>query len=225
VAGYGMPDPDGRLPLWITWVAGINDNPMIVQGASGAPDSVTLVGAFGPAAGALSSGVTNGTTVLSLDTGQGANVDTSARSVIFVGRSELARVTQTANDTLIVSAHPTQTARGLSYPHAAGAPVELVQAVTYRCILTTNAFHGQPYLVRELRQIGLGNVTNQAIATGIEDLQLTPTTNYSIRIQMTARTRHPDMKYTHPVKGDHFHRLTLSTEVTPRNTAAYGIRH
>jgi type II secretory pathway component PulJ len=39
----------------------------------------------------------------------------------------------------------------------------------------------------------------------------------AVRLTMTMRTFRPDNLYTHPVHGDHYRRMTLSTTITPRN--------
>jgi prepilin-type N-terminal cleavage/methylation domain-containing protein len=39
----------------------------------------------------------------------------------------------------------------------------------------------------------------------------------ALRLTMTMRAPRPDNLYTHPVHGDHYRRVTLSTTITPRN--------
>lgn len=39
----------------------------------------------------------------------------------------------------------------------------------------------------------------------------------ALRLTMTMRAPRPDNLYTHPVHGDHYRRMTLSTTITPRN--------
>ena len=39
----------------------------------------------------------------------------------------------------------------------------------------------------------------------------------AIRLTMTIKTPRPDTLYTHPMHGDHFRRMTLSSTITPRN--------
>ncbi len=39
----------------------------------------------------------------------------------------------------------------------------------------------------------------------------------ALRLTMTIRAPRPDNLYTHPIHGDHYRRMTLSTTITPRN--------
>ena len=39
----------------------------------------------------------------------------------------------------------------------------------------------------------------------------------AVRLTMTIKTARPDNHYTHPIHGDHYRRITLSTTITPRN--------
>jgi prepilin-type N-terminal cleavage/methylation domain-containing protein len=39
----------------------------------------------------------------------------------------------------------------------------------------------------------------------------------AVRLTMTAKAPRPDKLYTHPIHGDHYRRMTLSTTITPRN--------
>lgn len=39
----------------------------------------------------------------------------------------------------------------------------------------------------------------------------------AVRLTMTFKTPRPDTHYTHPLHGDHFRRMTLTTTITPRN--------
>jgi prepilin-type N-terminal cleavage/methylation domain-containing protein len=39
----------------------------------------------------------------------------------------------------------------------------------------------------------------------------------AVRLTMTIKTPRPDTLYTHPIHGDHFRRMTLSSTITPRN--------
>jgi type II secretory pathway pseudopilin PulG len=222
MAGYGIAVRPSDLSQWIIWVTNFTTNPKIVQGATATAPDRLIVAAAAPAA-TLAAAAAAGSTTLQLQSGQGANFDTARRRVLFVGRSETVRVTGVAGDTLTISASPTTAGPGLRCAHPAGAPVERVDTATYFCSRGTPFGAAEPFLARD---DGSGPFTNDwqaMIACGIEDFQLV-VRPYGIGLQLTGRCLEADPQYTDPVTRDHYHRITLNTEITPRNAAALLLR-
>jgi hypothetical protein len=194
-----------------------------VQGSStAAPDRLTVAGAFGGHVAALATAAAAGSTTLQLKSGQGARFAAGRNGVLFVGRTETVRVVSCSGDTLTVTADPAQSGHGLYYAHAAGSPVEPVQVVTYSCA-TGTPFGPEPYLLRDDGSRTGTNAWQNMVACGIEDLQLVQRP-YGLQLQVTGRCLEPDADYTHQARRDHYHRMTLTTEVAPRNSAALRLR-
>jgi len=218
MAGYGLAIPPSKLALWIPWVPGIAANPHIAPGATAAaPDSLCVVGSFDGQVAALSAAVTNGATTLPLQYGQGSLFNTNERRVIYLGRCETLRVVGRSGDTLTVSRDPTTSGRGLRYAYAAGAPVELVKAVTYTCRNDVAEYAGRPQLLRDASGESVPREWQKIAAACIEDFQVVRGTN-CLTLTVGGRTRHMDAHYTDPDKGDAYRRMRLTTQVLPRNT-------
>ncbi|MBN1676387.1 MAG: prepilin-type N-terminal cleavage/methylation domain-containing protein [Kiritimatiellae bacterium] len=223
MAGYGLAVPNSHLTNWVTWVAGFAGNPCITPGvAADDPDTLCVAGAFDPPCAALSQAATNGATVLHLRPGEAGQFNTTDRNVLYVGRCETVRVVGQSGDTVTISRDPVLEGKGLRNAFAAGAPVELVKAVIYACRPAGNEFPRQPYLVRNDAAVSVAVEWQNMVAGHIEDFQVARGTN-SLTIEITGRTRAPDPRYTDPVHGDGYRRMTLATEVTPRNPRLTGL--
>ncbi|MBU4287938.1 MAG: prepilin-type N-terminal cleavage/methylation domain-containing protein [Proteobacteria bacterium] len=70
--------------------------------------------------------------------------------------------------------------------------------------------------IQKLGRKSTAGAVNQPVAENIEDLQISQTGN-SINVSLIARTTKPDPDYTDPTYGDHYHRYTLTSVITPRN--------
>jgi prepilin-type N-terminal cleavage/methylation domain-containing protein len=213
-ARYGTGMAGTNLSAWFSWVGGLNTNPLVRPGVSaGDPDSITLVGVFGPSNAALASGAAAGTNSIRLTAKDWSAFDTLNQRVIFIGHAEMARIVSISGDRLTISTHPS-TNTGLQFSHVAGEPVESVQAVNYVC--ERDAGTGACYLRREDYAPGL-QPDDFRIARGIEDLQMTQTSN-AITVTLTGRTQTPDSHYRDPVHHDGYHRRTMQTTVYLRNS-------
>lgn len=225
MAGYGLAVPRVDIPLWLSWAPGMTNNPLVRPGATAsAPDAISIAAAFDPPVAALATNAPKGATVLALQAGQGARFNTTDRKVIAVGRCETARIIGIAGDVLTISTHPTVMGRGLRQPYGAGDPIEIVKVVTYAWHFDATNYPGLPCLIRDE---GAGATTNWwacTVAEGIEDLQFSAT-GYAVAVRMTARTREEDPTYTDKAAGDHYRRMTVSTEVLPRNSPLLVLRY
>jgi len=217
MAGYGVPVPDGEFPLWINWVAGVSNAISVTQGASAAdPDRISITAAFEEPLNNLSQAVPVGDTVIKVPAGTSGMFNTTTRKVIFLGNTELARIVSIAGANLTISTDPTTNGVGLAFAYPAGAPIELVEVVTYYCNNTVTNFPYRPYLGKDRHASAVSNEVQRLIAVGVENLQATLLSN-AVAFVLTGRTDEPDRHYTHPTAGDHYRRKTLNCEVTTRN--------
>ena len=213
MTGYGLPIADSQLSTWIPWVSGFTANPSIVQGASGAPDGITVAAAYDRVS-SLASATAAGATTITVPSGQGSLFSPSNRRVVFIGRCELARITGVSGDTLTVSRSPTSSV-GLRRAHAADAPVEIVRVVSFALGTSTNVPVPRR-LERTDNGVGGTNWYDRTVAGGIEDLQFSQS-GAVLTVVLRARSEYPDRWYTHPVFNDQFHRETVTNSIPLRN--------
>jgi hypothetical protein len=223
MAGYGLNVPVAELTQWISWGPSLTDNPLIVQGATAAdPDTLTVAGAFEPAPATLGTAATNGTTTLKLASG-GSAFNTGNKSVIYVGRRETAKVVGASGNTLTITTDPS-TSKGLRFGHAVGAPVELVQVVSYSVDSAGGLFDGMPYLLREDHAEPAASGWQNMLAGHIENLQVAAA-SYGFTVSVTARTSDDMSVYVDPDHGDGYKRMTATTRTIPRNEVAVMVRN
>jgi len=216
MAGYGLKGiPPYKTGDWVDWVAGMTDNPMVIQGAGSAPDTVVVAGAFDEPVADLQTLATNRTTTIRVSSGQGSEFNTTDKKVIYIGRTETARIVGVAGDTLTISIHPTLS-KGLRYDYQPGTPIELVRVVRYEIRNPVGVYPFEPHLIREMADETYTAEWHKMCAGNIEDLQITRNT-HSVDLALTGRTSKPDRYYTHPVTGDHFRRMDLTRRIQPRN--------
>jgi prepilin-type N-terminal cleavage/methylation domain-containing protein len=202
MTGYGV--PASGVGSWIGWVS-MTSNPDITDGAAGAPDEISLAAAFDGEVGALTTPAAAGAITLTLGAGEGANFNTTDRSVLHLGRNESAVVTGVASDVLTIDTDPTTAGnQGLAASYPSGTPVEAVSVITYRLVGTT-------LMRNENRGDG-----DEPVVDGIEDLQVTRAGG-TVTLQFTGRTAKEDPDYTHPTEGDGYRRLTYAPQVNLRN--------
>jgi len=204
MAGYGAPST--AFAAWIPWVS-VTTNPQITQGSGVAPDVLSVVGSLDTSAVSLAAAAVIGGTSLTVSTGGGSKFNTTTQGLIYIGASELAVVKAVAGDTLTIDTNPTSPGnQGLTRSYAVGTSVELVQVMTYQINANT------------LQRNDNTGAADQpvSVADNIEDLQITQN-GTTLTISLTARTAKPDFSYTHPTKGDHYRRMTLTSEVRLRN--------
>jgi Tfp pilus assembly protein PilW len=213
--GYGLAPARTNLSQWVAWAGSISTNPYVQQGANASdPDRLTVVGAGSPIAATLSQDASTNDIdpVLHVLPHEGFTFNTWDKGLIVVDRTELARVVSIAGNNLTYSTHPVTNGARLKYSHKLGAPVEVVQAITYSCETDGS---GTRYLRRDAHTAGL---TDQdiRIAAGIENLQITSTSN-TLTVTLTGRTKTEDHRYVDPDHADGYRRRTLSTTVLLRN--------
>lgn len=210
--GYGLQVAAGTLSQWIPSIPGFDTNPKIMVGASGTSDTMHIAAAFAQPVGYLAADANQGATAISL-TSSPTNV--SVGSVIFIGGLQTARVTSMAGNVLGVSGSPTVEV-GLEFNIEAGAPVELVSVVTYKWVSNPSQYPYVPHLQR-IESSRTYSFEWQKMAAGNIETFNVSTTGKVVNISITGRTSKPDYSYTHPVKGDHYRRFTVSTRVVKKN--------
>ena len=211
--GYGFDFSGYKVAEWIDWVPGLTGNPTVHQTS---PGKLSVIGAFDQPIASLQAPVLEGSTTITLLSGQGAQFNTTDRKVIFIGRTETARIVGIAGDTLTISTDPLVYGDGLDHDYTAGAEIELVQVVTYEWKNDPNSYPYTPHLMRyESSQSYYADW--QKIAANNIDLFTVSETGDSISIELTARAAAEDGEYTHPTMGDHYRRTTLTRKVHPRN--------
>lgn len=179
----------------------VNDPVTVVNG-----DRITIVGCFEPAPTTLSAQATAGSTTLTLQNATD-QINTTTESTIFIGGFENAQVTAISGSgqILTIDTDPNLAGnQGLARNYSAGSEVNIVRAVTYSLSGIT--------LVRD-ENCGAGA---QTVAENIENLQLSFANNI-VNISLTARSSSQDPNYRDPLRGDHYRRKTLTSNVNVRN--------
>ena len=215
MAGYGIPVPPSLLSSWISWVPAMTNNPHIVQGSGNLSDTLYIAAAFGPPEATLSHPAARGAITLRVD-GSTPNVNVTDRKIIYIGRQEVARVVSIFGNELTISTDPSVGGRGLKRFYPVGTELELVRVMKYEAVLTPSGFPYRPHLRRLDSAETYAFAWQQTAATGIDDFQVTRN-GEAIIVELTGKTEHPDSKYTDPMTGDHYRRVTLQRSITPRN--------
>jgi prepilin-type N-terminal cleavage/methylation domain-containing protein len=210
MAGYGVPAEGADLDAWISWVPGMTENPHIVRGVGLMPDELYIAAAFDAPEATLAHPAGRGDVVIELDTSS-ANFNIWDRSVLYIGREEMARVVSVSHNRVTVSTDPLLNGQGLGRPYPAGTEVELVQVIRY---MTDSLI--TPHLQREDSAKDYAFDWQKMVAGNVEDFQVSRYGD-AINIELTGKIQSPDPNYTHPDTGDHYRRVTLSRMVTPRN--------
>jgi prepilin-type N-terminal cleavage/methylation domain-containing protein len=214
LAGYGLRRiPPYKVGDWITWVTGMTDNPMVIQGGGTVPDELLIAGVFENPVTTTSAIVTNG--AKSITVADASEFNTIDRKVIYIGRSETARIIGKAGNTLTISTHATES-KGLRYGYEVGAPIELVQVVRYAWANPAATYPFEPHLTREIEGRTYSQNWQKLCAGNIEDFQLTRNF-YSMEMAVTGRTSTEDYKYVDPDHNDGYRRMTVARTFYPRN--------
>lgn len=213
-ARYGLGASVSDLTNWTRWVTGITNNPQIQQGSGGTADVLTVAAAFARVA-TLSAAASSNATMIAVQTGQGSYFDTTNRWAIYVGRTERARVDRVNGDTLIISTDPRAGySAGLQYSYQSNDPVELIQVVTYSIVPASSSMPS--YLSRDTHSTAVSDWSNNVVALGIEDLQLTTGVS-SVTFTLRGRSLEEDYSYTDPIYKDAYRRVTITNTVYLRN--------
>jgi prepilin-type N-terminal cleavage/methylation domain-containing protein len=202
--------PGGDNPSsWITWVANMTGNPLVVQGSGSSPDSVSVAACFQEPVATVSAAPLIGATSLSVTATGGRNLvdllDTSNKGLVRIGETEFAFVTSVNNTSIGVDTDTAAGVQGIQSPHPAGAEICRVDVVTFT--IGNDPSTGQPRLLRNENQ-GAGA---QVAAEGIYDLQVAVTPPKTFQLTLRGRSEGND-----PVIGARLQR-TLTSTITRRN--------
>jgi len=223
MAGYGLNIEPSELDEWVNWIPGFTSNPLIEDGANGAPDGMLIAGAFERGYAELVSGITTGDTtmtVMSLD-GSDLLFNDSNNKILFLGKNETVRISHPPVGagsimTLSISTDPS-TIDGVRFAYPAGTRVELVKMVQYEWVPPSVSSMPYPYLTRRdlsesIQLSGLWEVSSAYI----DDFQV-DVSGGAYFVRVTGITEKLDKDYLHPNKNDHYRRTTMTTKVSPRN--------
>ncbi|NCC53003.1 MAG: prepilin-type N-terminal cleavage/methylation domain-containing protein [Spartobacteria bacterium] len=214
MAGYGLKDVRPQdLSRWINWGPAITDNPTVMEGDTGA-DQITIAGAF-ERPGSLAHAASN-TSVIVLNGTDTDKFDTGAKSLIFIGRCELARILNIMGNTMTITTDIDDYSQGLKHSYPVGTPVELVQIVTYSIDIMDTGENQPPFLKREDHTGETAYWFQQVVTTGIEDLQMEEN-NDLVKVVMRGRSLEVDTAYTSEDFGDNYRRMTMTNLVYVRN--------
>jgi len=217
MAGYGVPIPPTDYPQWIDWVSGVTNSVSLVEGATPSdPDTLHVVAAFDRPVARLAFPAEAGDTTVTVGVNEGGAFDTVSRKLLFIGKQEMARVTQVSGNTLTISTDPNVAGVGLLNDYPADTPIELVKVVTYSWAFDPGTFPNVPHIRRDDNTGTLATDLQKIVAINVEDIQLTGQTN-AVNVELTGRVSDSDSTYTHPTEGDHYRRMSLSSIVRPRN--------
>ncbi len=198
MAGFGQ-------PTWTTinGASGIAYKGIqIIDGGTGNPDTLEIVGCIDPPQGKLSTAAPPGSTAVTLQSSyEASRFNATTKSDVFIGELENAKVTAVSGAVLTIDRDPAKTGnQGFVNAYPAGTNVYRVKRVTYSIRNTS---------LRRNENTGSGA---QQIAVNIEDLQA-GFTRPRVNLSITARTRGKD----HDYRGDGYHRITLSSDIIARN--------
>ena len=207
-AKYAAPS---NVSTWITWVSGMNANPMLTQsGSSSTPDTISIAACFKEPVTTLSApynpaSVTPTTLSVTPTATLSSDLDpTSNEILIRIGEgttADLATVTGASGNTIYISgtALPTNS-------HNAGANICRVDVITYS--VATDTTTGVPRLMRNDNQ-GAGA---QPVAEGINNMKITFTLPLKYTITLSGQSELRD-----PISGSWLTR-NLQATVTRRNS-------
>ncbi len=225
IAGYGLAVRHTELQSWITWIDGMTANPFIQNGATESDtDILTIAAAFDAPVSALSAAADAGATTLMITAGSGSVFAPTNHRVIFIGRTETARIVSSSSGQLSITTDPLTTGKGLRHAYPAGTQIELVTTATYRCVPGTGQIGGHQFLVRDTHNQSLTAEWHKMLAADVDDFQVQQA-DYGIDIALTARTRDPLLQYTDLEHGDAYRRMTIETRIIPRNATVLASRN
>ncbi len=217
IACYGLAVRRTNLQSWIPWIDGMTANPLIQNGLTESdPDILTIAAAFDAPVTELSAAADAGATTLMITPGSSGVFAPANRRVIFIGRTETARILSRSYDQLSITTDPLTTGKGLQYAYPAGTQIEIVTTATYRCVPGTGEIGGHQFLVRDTGDQTVTAEWHKMLAGDIDDVQIQQA-SYGIDLAVTARTREPLLQYTDPEHGDAYRRMTIETQIIPRN--------
>lgn len=225
MTGYGLNIFQDDLSDWINFAETstsvpitMDQNPVVLDGASGAPDILAVAGSFDPPVATLSVAASAGSTTLALSGSGATNFNTSAKRVLFIGRCETARVVSRAGNILTISTDPTSSS-GLKYSYPVGTTLELVKVLVFEPVReNAYSYPREPHLIRYDRsQTWVIYSWQRMLSSYIEDVQYTLNGDNTMTITVQGRTSKESPFYTDPNENDGFRRVTMSTTICFRN--------
>ena len=185
----------------------MDSNPKIVDGGSGS-DIIHMAACFDGPAGSLSGAASQGTTSITLGSGEGSEFNTSTKKVISIYRLESAVVTGILGDTLTIDTDPTTTGnQGLKNDHAAGSLVSIVKVISYSIVQDPDG----SYILKRNENLG---AYAQPLAENIVDLQITQVDDTIEINPLTSQTDKPDPNYS---QNNGYRRFSQRAYITPPN--------
>ncbi|MDH4229610.1 MAG: prepilin-type N-terminal cleavage/methylation domain-containing protein [Nitrospirota bacterium] len=223
MARYGTPSQNltpvagcGACKYWFTANPELVTNPLMIQGAAGAPDQFKFARVENRTT-TLAVGVAKGATQMTVAAGGGKILDTGNDIFVInnfaVGKISAGLPTDVLTVDMILFNKKTS---AFSFPEAAGVEVAGVEVITYR--LTGSTLErvdddGTTVLSDNVEDFQVSGVTT-TLTGNIDPIGGRPDT---YRFSVTVRAPRPDKSYKHPVKGDNYRRVTLTQDVTVRN--------
>ena len=208
-AGCGV--PTSNLGSWITWVSGFNNDPLIITEGGSQPDMVSVAACAPEPLARLTTQAAAGATSLVVASNYDGTpiadlLNTSDKSLIWIGDSDHARVTGVSSNTIQIDTDPTANGQqGLKRAYLPGASITRIDVFTFE-VLVDNAT-GNPWM-----RINKHRGTEDPAAEGISDLQVStiaPGRRY--QVALTARSEIAD-----PIAGGYVVR-TLTSDIRLRN--------
>jgi prepilin-type N-terminal cleavage/methylation domain-containing protein len=208
-AGCGV--PKSNLGTWITWVAGFDNDPVLVDDGGAEPDTLSVAACTPQPVARLSAAAAAGSTSIALasdyaDATVGQLLNGTDKSLILIGDAQHARVVSVSGTTVTIDTDPTTNgAQGLTRAYVAGTPITRIDVTTFQ--VETDADTGLPWL-----RFNKHRGSEDPAAEGISDLQVaTLGAGAHYQLTLTARSESPD-----PVGGQVLTR-SLSSDVRLRN--------
>jgi Tfp pilus assembly protein PilW len=189
--GYAVPKT--AISTWIPWVSGFDANPKIVDGASGAPDTLSIASCTAqPVATLTAAAAINATSLTVSSTG---SVNATNRRLINIGYSENAWVTSVGSGTLAIDSDPTISGtQGLQKAYPIGTVIcrvdvdtFSVDATNYRLLHNRNDGAGAQILVDEIQDFQVDTLIagdQYRITLGARSTQRDPGTNAYVTRRM-----------------------------------------
>ncbi len=176
---YGA--PTANLSNWITWVSGFTSNPVITTNGTN-PAAISVASATSQPVATLSAHVDAGATVINVNSS--ANLNTGTQSLLLIGDSENALVTNVNSTAVTIDTNPlTSGNQGLARAYPSGTPIYRVDVTTFTVGTSASQL---------LRNENRGSGT-QAAVENITNLQVTTVTaGKEYDLTLTARSPQVD---------------------------------
>ena len=178
-AKYGV--PTANLASWITWVSGFSSNPTITTNGTN-PAVISVASATSQPVATLSAHVDAAATTINVNSS--SQLNTSALSLLLIGDSENALVTNVNSTAVTIDTNPLVAGnQGLARAYPAGTPIYRVDVLTFQVATGTS----------QLQRDDHHGGGAQAAVEDITNLQvLTVAANKEYDLTLTARSPQVD---------------------------------